>query len=303
MQRQSMQRRNRASINKSSEEDVVTDDSNIESFHAAPDGQLPRNATVEAAQSPGASDDAMDGAPRTPPDTTDEQAHDASDDVPTWDHAGDAEADAAHDGVIPRLAGMLDMSRGDEFVQRLVDTCGDDTEGDLAAPLQGLRSELASHTAEAAAFEQFAAAVEDLRLDEKELACAASLLGALTARIIVRDLADGGATADTDACRHLLRQAIAAAGDLLANRRAGGLQPLPLVARHLARHALRRGMTPMALADALPRITARLSTEPGLMRRLTQTATTRRRQTGRGSWGTPRRLVLHSPVEITILAR
>jgi hypothetical protein len=169
--------------------------------------------------------------------------------------------------------------------------------------LRQLRLDLGGHAGEAWAFERFTDALDRSFLELDGFMGIAPLLAALMARIILRGLKNGGVLVDADVRRHLVRQGIAATRELIENRGDGGLKPLPLVARRLVRHALRRGKPPVALADALPRIMACLSTEPGLMQRLARAGTPRSAQTGRGMWGRPRGFVLESPVEITILAR
>jgi hypothetical protein len=218
------------------------------------------------------------------------------------DHRHD---DVRNDVLIATIVDLLDADRGDAFLAQMVASLGGSeiAERGLGPMLRQLRLDLDGQAGEARAFERFTEALDRSFPDRDGLMRIAPLLAALMARIVLRGLKNGGVLADPETRRHLVRQAIAATRELIERRGAGGLKPLPLVARRLARHALRRGKSAAALADALPRIVARLSTEPGLMQRLARAGAPRSAQTGRGMWGRPRDFVLDSPVEITILAR
>ena len=223
--------------------------------------------------------------------------------------AWNADAAADHDGrdgvLFATIADLLDVDRGDIFVRRLLESIDhqDSVRRQLTPLLRDLRRTLGAGVDEARAIEQFVDALDTAMPDAGELAAAVPILAAATARIIVRGLHSVGVQMDGESRRTLVRQAVATTRTLVGDRGAGGVELLLLVARHLVRHASRRGIAPAALADALPRLVARVSAEPGLMHRLARAGAPRSDKTGRGIWGRPRRFVLHSPVEITILAR
>jgi hypothetical protein len=213
--------------------------------------------------------------------------------------------DSGDDALIAAIAGTVATSRGEAFVQRLLNRLGGANidAGGLAPLLRQLRLDLGDNGDETGAFVQFVDALDDPALDRDDLAHAVPVLAALTARAIVRGLEQGGGQVGAGAREHLAREAVTATRHLLRRRREEGLEPLPHVAGYLVRHALRRGAPPEAVANALPRIVARLTHEPALARRLVRAGAPEPDQTWRGTWGRPRRSVLHSPVEIAILAR
>jgi hypothetical protein len=263
----------------------VSDDSDIRSDPVAQGDGIPDVANDRV--------DALKGAAIDPPKSDNQDQGDQHHD------------DVRNDVLVATIADLLDADRGDAFLAQLVASPGGRgiAESGLAPMLRQLRLDLGNQAGEARAFERFTEALDHSLIDRDGLMRMAPLLAALMVRIVLRGLKNGGVQADSEDRRHLVRQGIAATRELIERQGAGGLKPLPLVARRLARHALRRGKPPAALADALPRIVARLSTEPGLMQRLARAGAPRSAQTGRGMWGHPRDFVLDSPVEITILAR
>jgi len=219
---------------------------------------------------------------------------------------GGSDAEATRDdAMIAAIAGVLALSRGDAFLQGLIDRLGQpDLEAGALAPfLHQLRRDLRDLPDETGAFEQFIDALDDPALDGDDLKRAVPVLAALAARAIVRGLAFAGGRLGAHARRNLARGAVAATRDMVDDRRRHGLKPLPLLARYLVHHALKRNSQPVALAEVLPRIAARLSNEPALLRRLVLADAPQSNQTWRGIWGRSRHSELRSPVEITILAR
>jgi hypothetical protein len=280
-------------------EGTVSDDPDARSEFATQHEDVAKPLSDDAGNSTDPTGDIADGFDAAGRDATGAATHEVRQDAAGPDH------DGQDDILVAMIAGLLDIDRGDLFVRRLLEHTGqsDAAGGQLTSLLRKLRRDLGAGTDETTAFEQFIGALDDAMPDTDELARAVPVLAAATARIIVRGLDAASVRMDAENRGNLVRQAVAATRDLVGGLGPSGLEPLPVVARHLVRHAMRRGTSPAALASALPRIVARVSAEPGLMQRLLRTGAARTDQTGRGIWGRSRRLVLQSPVEITILAR
>jgi len=164
--------------------------------------------------------------------------------------------DSGDDALIAAIAGTVATSRGEAFVQRLLNRLGGANidAGGLAPLLRQLRLDLGDNGDETGAFVQFVDALDDPALDRDDLAHAVPVLAALTARAIVRGLEQGGGQVGAGAREHLAREAVTATRHLLRR--------LPGAARAAARRAARSGSERAApyrgAADprACPRATA-----------------------------------------------
>jgi hypothetical protein len=165
-------------------------------------------------------------------------------------------------------------------------------------PLTGLLRRLGQHLAEGGEVREAFADLAEL-FAEEGLDEALPVLGGLTARALLEPLSAGRGTAPVR--RQLVASATQAARTLVGRGGPEALRALPRLADSMARTALRRGLRPAALPQALRRTVAQVASQPALLARLARPG--RRHSPIRPGRGAAQRLVVPGPVEIRILSR
>jgi hypothetical protein len=178
--------------------------------------------------------------------------------------------------------------------------------GGLGNILQQLLPMLQQHVAQSSnemdVFEDLADWFEQEQIDEA-LPIVAGVAARAALRPVVRQV---GAAAGRAVTRQVVRATTQAAQNLTRRQGARAVRALRPIAASVGRVAVRRGMRPRSLPNAIRQTSARVAAQPALTRQITQTAgtgagvTPRTRLQIRGSGAIPRRMVLNGPVEIII---
>jgi hypothetical protein len=172
-----------------------------------------------------------------------------------------------------------------------------DGESSLGTILRQLGIALDEELDEESAFQDLVDALEHRRFGARALQEAVPIVAAFLARIVSGPARKTGSAATPVETAGLVRSAAQVAREALESDRTRGWRTLPEIATTIARRVAQRGSSIGTLAEALPRLWARLgpgshdtsTSEPDRLRGLTK--------------GETRRMVLSGPVEIVILER
>jgi hypothetical protein len=172
-----------------------------------------------------------------------------------------------------------------------------DGESSLGTMLRQLGNALDEELDEESAFQDLVDALEHRRFGARALQEAVPIVAAFLGRIVSGPARETGSAATPAEIAGLVHAAAEVARDALASGGARGWRALPEMASTIARRAAQRGLSVDTLAEALPRLWARLgagqrdasTSEPDRLRGRTK--------------GETRRMVLSGPVEIVILER
>lgn len=170
-------------------------------------------------------------------------------------------------------------------------------ESSIGTILRQLGHALGEDLDEELAFQNVTDALDRKQLPSEALHRSAPIVAAFLARIVSLPLLRISSDATPAEIESLVRAATQVAREALENRGARGWRTLPAIAATIARRAALRGLSVDALAEALPRLWARLGLGPR-----EASAPGSDRFQGRTK-GEPRRMVLRGPVEIVILER
>jgi hypothetical protein len=172
-----------------------------------------------------------------------------------------------------------------------------DGESSLGAILRQLGNALDEELDEESAFQDLVDALEHRRFGARALQEAVPIVTAFLARIVSEPARETGSAATPAEIAGLVRSAAQVAREALESGGARSWRALPEIAATIARRAAQRGSSIGTLAEALPRLWARLG--PGSRDAATSEPD---RLPGRTK-GETRRMVLSGPVEIVILER
>jgi hypothetical protein len=167
----------------------------------------------------------------------------------------------------------------------------------VGTTLGQLGSALDEDLDEAAAFQDFVDALEHRRFGARALHEAVPIVAAFLARVVSEPILGTTSGRTPAEIAGLVRSAAQVAREALESGGARSWRALPEIAATIARRAAQRGSSIGTLAEALPRLWARLG--PG-----SRDASTSKPDHLRGrTKGETRRMVLSGPVEIVILER